>query len=107
MEKWRFRERVFDFSLSFRQIRPSAVFGTRKRTALHGEGFAWVPDLGSFLKLREVRVSPYLGFTLYLRVFQCFSWFEAVRGRLIGPKTWDRIVEFFLEILGQSVAVGN
>ena len=36
-------------------------------------GFAWVPDLGSFLKLREVGISPYLGFTLYLSVFQCFG----------------------------------
>ena len=68
-----FRERLPDFSLSFRQIRPLAVFGTRRKVALRGEGFAWVPALGSFLKLREVGVSPYLGFTLYLSVFQCFS----------------------------------
>ena len=46
-----FREKVSDFSLDLRQIRPSTVFGTRRRTALRGEGFAWVPDLGSFLKL--------------------------------------------------------
>ena len=46
-----FREKVSDFSLDLRQIRSSAVFGTRRRTALCGEGFAWVPDLGSFLKL--------------------------------------------------------
>ena len=51
----------------------------------------WAPILRSFDKLREVGVSPYLGFTLYLSVFLCFGWFEAVRGRLIGPKTWDRI----------------
>ena len=57
-----FRERVCNFSLKYRAIRPSAVFGTKGRTALRGEGFAWVPDLGSFLKLREVGVSPYLGF---------------------------------------------
>ena len=56
-----------DFSLEIRTIRPSAVFGTRRRAALRGEGFAWVPDLGSFLKLREVGVSPYLCFTLCLR----------------------------------------
>ena len=61
-----FRENVSNFSLDLRQIRPSAVFGTRRRTALHGEDFAWVPDLGSFLKLREVGVSPYLGFILRL-----------------------------------------
>ena len=40
-----FREKVSDFSLDLRQIQPSAVFGTRRRTAQRGEGFAWVPDL--------------------------------------------------------------
>ena len=39
------REKVSGFSLDLRQIRPLAVFGTRRRTALRGEGFAWVPDL--------------------------------------------------------------
>ena len=63
------RERVSSFSLSFCEIRPSAVFGTRRRIALRGEGFAWVPDLGSFLKLREVGVSPYLGFILSFKYF--------------------------------------
>ena len=38
------------------------------------------------------RVSPYLGFTLYLSVFQCFDWFEALNDCLIGPKTWDLII---------------
>ena len=52
--------------------------------------------IGSFFKLLEVGVSPYLSFILILSVFRCFGWFEAVRGRLIGPKTWDRIVEIFL-----------
>ena len=51
-----------DFSLKIQAIRPSAVFGTRSKTALRGEGYAWVPDLGSFFKLLEVRVSPYLSF---------------------------------------------
>ena len=55
----------------------------------------WTPDLRIFDKLREVGVSPYLGFTLYLSVFQCFGWFEALNGRLIGPKTWDRIIGNF------------
>ena len=55
-----FSVRRSGFSLEIRMIRPSAVFGTRKRTALRGKGFTWVPDLGSFLKLREVGVSPYL-----------------------------------------------
>ena len=62
-----FGERASDFSLEIRAIRPSAVFGTRRRVALRGEGFVWVPDLGSFLKLQEVGVSPYLRFTLCLR----------------------------------------
>ena len=62
----------------------------------------WVPDLGSFLKLREVGVSPYLGFMPSLSTFSMFELNEAVRGRLIGPKTWDRIVRNFL----QSVIVG-
>ena len=96
MKMEEFRERRTSFSLKIRAIRPSAVFEARRKAALRGEGFAWVPDLGSFLKLREVGVSPYLGFTLYLSVFQCFNWFEAVRGRLIGPKTWDQIVGIFL-----------
>ena len=78
-----------NFSLKYRAIRPSAVFGTRRRTALHGEGFAWVPDLRSFLKLREVGVSPYLGFIPALNILQMFESNEAVRGRLIGSKPWD------------------
>ena len=64
-----FRERVFDFSLEIRAIRPSTVFGTRRRIALRGEGFAWVPELGSFLKLQEVGVSPYLGFIPSFKYF--------------------------------------
>ena len=90
-----FRERLPDFSLKYRAIRPSAVFGTRRKAALRGAGYAWTPDLRSFDKLCEVGVFPYLGFTLYLSVFQCFDWFEALNGRLIGPKTWDQIIENF------------
>ena len=90
--KFVFSERESSFSLEIRTIRPSAVFGTRSKAALRGEGFAWVPDLGSFLKLREVGVSPYLGFTPRLSVFTMFELVEAVRGRLISPKTWDQIV---------------
>ena len=40
-----FSVRRSDFSLKIRAIRPSAAFGTRRRTALRGEGFTWVPDL--------------------------------------------------------------
>ena len=68
------------FSLSFCAIRPSAVFETRRKAALCEEGFAWVPDLGSFLKLREVGVSPYLRFIPVLSTLQMFESNEAVRG---------------------------
>ena len=47
------------------------------------------PGFASFDKLQEVGVSPYLCLFPFLSVFRCFGWFEAVRGRLIGPKTWD------------------
>ena len=84
------------FSLKYRAIRPSAVFGTRREAALRGEGFASVPDLRSLEKLLEVGVSPYLGFIPSLSTLSMFELNEAVRGRLIGPKTWDRIVGIFL-----------
>ena len=89
---WHSRERRTSFSLGFRTIQPSEFVGTRRKAALRGEGFAWVPDLRSFNKLREVGVSSYLSFTLCLSVFMMFDLIEAVRGRLIGPKTWDRII---------------
>ena len=85
-------ERESSFSLKYRAIQPSTVVGTRREATLRGEGFAWVPDLRSFDKLYEVGVSPYLGFTLHLSTLQCFGWFEALNGRLIGLKTWDQIV---------------
>ena len=94
-----FRERMSSFSLELQEIRPLAVFETRRKAALREEGFAWVPDLRSFSKLREVGVSPYLSFILYLSVFTMFELIEAVSGRLIGPKTWDRIVRIFLSPL--------
>ena len=64
-----FRKRDCNFSLKYRAIRPLAVFGTRRKTALRKEGFAWVPDLKSFLKLREVGVSPYLSFIPSFKYF--------------------------------------
>ena len=56
------------FSLEYQAIRPSAVFGTRRKAALRGEAYAWIPDLRSLDKLREVEDLSYLGFTLYLSV---------------------------------------
>ena len=77
------------FSLSFWAIRPSVVFGARRKAALRGEGFAWVPDLRSFDKLREVGVSPYLGLILYLSTLLMFELNKVVMGCLISPKSWD------------------
>ena len=75
IEKWSFffSVRRSDFSLKIQAIRPSVVFGTRRKAALRGEGFAWVPDLGGFLKLPEVGVSPYLGFIHFLSTLRMFE----------------------------------
>ena len=83
------------FSLSFWAIRPSEVFGSKGKVVLRGEANAWTPVLGVFNKLREVGVSPYLGFILHLSTLLMFELNEAVRGRLICPKSWDRIVIIF------------
>ena len=83
--------RESSFSLKIRAIRSLPVFGARRKAALHGEAYAWVPDLMSFDKLQEVEVSPYLGFIHSLSTLRMFELNETVRGRLIGPKPWDRI----------------
>ena len=90
--------RESSFSLEYRAIRPSAVFGKRRKAALRGEAYTWVPDLRSLDKLCEVEVSFYLVFIPSLSTLSMFELNEAVRGRLIGPKTWDRIVGIFLKI---------
>ena len=89
-----FRVRRLYFSLKYREIRPSAVIGTRRKSALRGETYTWAPVLGSFLKLREVGVSPYLGFILCLSTLLMLELNEVVRGRLIGSKSWNRGVGF-------------
>ena len=67
-----FRVRRLDFSLESWEIRPSEVVGARRKAALRGETYSWTPVLGVFNKLRDVGVSPYLGFTLCLRVMLMF-----------------------------------
>ena len=59
----------------------------------------------SFDKLLEVGVSPYLGFIPSLSTLSMFELNEVVRGRLIGPRTWDRIVGNFFRIFLLSVIV--
>ena len=73
------------------------------KAALRGEGFAWVPDLKSLDKLLEVGVSPYLGFIPSLSTLSMFESNEAMRGRLIGPKPWDRIDKIFRTPNGAAV----
>ena len=89
-----FSERTSTFSLESWEIRSSAVFGTRRKAALRGETYAWAPNLRSFDKLREVEVSPYLGFTICLSTLLMFELYEVVRGCLIGSKSWNRSVGF-------------
>ena len=55
-----FSERERDFSLDLWAIRPSKFFGAKRKAALLIEAYAWVPVLGVFDKLREVRVLSYL-----------------------------------------------
>ena len=98
-----FRERRTSFSLESWEIRPSAVIGTRRKAALRGEAYMWVPNLRSLDKLHEVGDSPYLGFTLCLRAMLMFRLVEALNGHLIGPKTWDRSVRNYGTHFGQSV----
>ena len=59
--------------------------------------------IGSFFKLLEVGFSPYLGFIPIFSAFLMFELNEAVRGRLIGPKTWDRIYIIFGTKMEQSM----
>ena len=82
------------FSLEIRAIRPSEFVGRRSKAALRIEASTWTPDWRNFDKLREVGDSPYLGFTLCLRAMLMFELNEAVRGRLIGFKSWNRDVGF-------------
>ena len=93
------------FSLDYRAIRPSKVFGARRKAAIRDEAYTWEPVLRVLEKIREVGVSPYLGFTLCLSVFTMFELFEALNDRLIGPKTWDRIIENLRNPNGQPMTV--
>ena len=59
--------------------------------------------IGSFFKLLEVGFSPYLSFYSHLNVLLMFRLNKAVRGRLIGLKTWDRIDRIFERENGAAV----
>ena len=93
------------FSLGLRAIRPSELFGAKRKVALRSEAYTWAPVLRSFEKLREVGVSSYLSFTFCLSVFMILELIEAVSGHLIGPKSWNRIVRKLLNQFVQSMIV--
>ena len=59
--------------------------------------------IGSFFKPLEVGFSPYLSFYSHLNVLLMLRLNKAVRGRLIGPKTWDRIDRIFERKKAQPV----
>ena len=71
-----------------------------KRGRLHVDS-----GIRSFFKLLEVGFSPYLGFIPILNVLLMFRLNGVVRGHLIGPKTWDRIVRNSLGFFSPSVTV--
>ena len=89
-----FRERECHFSLSSRLIRSSDFFEVKRKDVLREEGNAWTPVLRSFDKLREVGVLSYLFYTLF-KCFVMFELIEAIRGHLIGSKSWNQSVEIF------------
>ena len=91
------------FSLRSRAIGPLDFDGARRENVLRGAGYAWTSDLWCFLKLQEVGFSPYLSFYSHLSVLLMFWLNEAVRGRLIGPKTWDQIYRNFERKVEQPV----
>ena len=64
------------------------------------------PGFVEFPQTPRGRSFSLLVFIPFLRVFPCFGWFEAVRGRLIGPKAWDRIVTKFLSQGAAVAALG-
>ena len=69
------------------------------RSRLRGD-----PGFVEFPQTPRGRISPYLSFIPILSVLRMFRLFEAVRGRLIGPKTWDRIDKIFGRKMEQPVA---
>ena len=90
---------IFESFLEREGVRLSRISGDPTVGGLRGEkekrstrGKLRVDSgIGSFFKLLEVGFSPYLSFIPILSVLSMFKSNEAVRDRLIGPKSWDRI----------------
>ena len=58
-----------------------------------------------FLQTPRGRIFSLLEFYPHLNVLLMFRLNEAVRGRWIGPKTWDRIIRNFFRNFGEAVSV--
>ena len=54
----------------------------------------WAPVSWSFDKLHEVGALSYLFYSLF-KCFVMFGLIEAMSGRLIGSKSWNRNVKIF------------
>ena len=70
-----FRERTSDFSLKYREIRPSAVVWIRREVALREEGFFVGTVFREFPQTPRGRGFSLLGF---YTLFKCFSMFRLV-----------------------------
>ena len=64
------------------------------------------PGFVEFPQTTRGRISPYLGFIPILNVLLMFRLNEAVRGRWIGPKTWDQIIGNIFFAMEQPVTMG-
>ena len=72
----------------------SGLRGEKEKRSTQGK-LRMDSGIGSFFKLLEVGFSPYLGFIPILNVLRMLESKKVVMGRLIDPKTWDRIIGNF------------
>ena len=92
------------FSLRSREIGPLDFDGARREKVSTRSRLRVDSGFVEFPQTPRGRISPYLDFIHVLSVLSMFRLFEAVRGRLIGPKTWDRIDKIFGRKMEQPVA---
>ena len=84
-----FRERSSTFSLEFPTIEPSVANEARSKVTSHSKGYAWVPVLGSFDKLRKVGVFSYLFYSLAKGHFNGWGFVKAWMAVVLVPKDLD------------------
>ena len=94
-----FRERGSNFSLDFLAIEPSVSGEARRKVVPHGKGYAWAPVLGTFVKLRKVRVFSYSIYSLFMSLV---NGFVCVRPEM----TMDSLFHKVEPMLGERAAHG-